>query len=415
MFGKSEIPWVKSLLRARYFILTRRNKINRILNGAPRYSAVHNVNAADESNHRGRALMIYIVKPFLTKDTDARLFTHQNARQCKQIAALLGEFGYIVDAVDIRDKEFLPKRNYDLVISNRAHLSGMEACFGESAVKIYFASTPSHYAHNRSLRDRHERLWRRRGCAVRIRRTYFEVMPYVTSSDAVVGFGNQAILETWREVHQAPIYPFNNYGFKETEFAFAGKDFAEARNHFLFFASASQVQKGLDLLLEIFPKLPHLHLYICSGFQKEPDFCACYHKELYDTPNIHALGWVQVNGPEFHNLVRRCAYVIHPTCSDGQPGSVVQCMYSGLIPLVTRAAGIDTEDFGVTFSDDSLEEIEKVIREVSQLSEEWHREHSIRTRKIAEEKYSEDAFLSRWREILADILDKGEAREDAGR
>jgi glycosyltransferase involved in cell wall biosynthesis len=164
------------------------------------------------------------------------------------------------------------------------------------------------------------------------------------------------------------------------------------------------MQKGLDLLLEIFPKHPELHLYICSEYEKEEDFCACYHKELYETPNIHPIGWVAVNGPEYYELVKKCAFVIHPTCSEGQPGSVVQCMHSGLIPLVTREAGIDTEDFGITFTDDSLEEIERVILEVSEKPESWHRERSIRTRRVSEEKYSEDAFMNRWRDILTEIL-----------
>lgn len=52
-------------------------------------------------------------------------------------------------------------------------------------------------------------------------------------------------------------------------------------------------------------------------------------------------------------------------------------MYSGLIPIVTKEAGIDTEDFGITFSNDSLDEIERVIVEVSELPEDWHSEHSI--------------------------------------
>jgi hypothetical protein len=90
-------------------------------------------------------------------------------------------------------------------------------------------------------------------------------------------------------------------------------------------------------------------------------------------------------------------------------------MYSGLIPLVTREAGIDTEDVGVTFSDDSLEEIERVVREVSQLPEKWHRERSSRTRKAVEEKYSEDAFLNRWRDILAEIVTSSQGRRREGR
>jgi hypothetical protein len=84
-------------------------------------------------------------------------------------------------------------------------------------------------------------------------------------------------------------------------------------------------------------------------------------------------------------------------------------MYSGLVPLVTRWAGIDTDDFGVTFKDDRLEEIERVVREVSRLPEQWHRERSARTRRAAETHYSEECFLARWRQILAAVLSRSAA------
>jgi hypothetical protein len=87
-------------------------------------------------------------------------------------------------------------------------------------------------------------------------------------------------------------------------------------------------------------------------------------------------------------------------------------MYSGLVPLVTREAGIDTEDFGMTFFDDSLDEIERVMVKVSQLPEDWHRTYSIRTRKTAEEKYSEDAFTDRWRTILTELLSRSGVRRN---
>jgi glycosyltransferase involved in cell wall biosynthesis len=400
--------------KAGYFLFAKYNKVNSILKRAARYHAVYNVNRADESKHHKRALLIYLVKPFLLEPTDPRLLTHQNSRQCKQIAALLGEFGYIVDAIDIRDREFIPSRDYDLIVSNQIHLRGMDAYFKRTAIKIYLASVMNHLAHNESLRRRHERLSQRRGCEVRMRRVYSEVMPYAMKSDAIIGFGNDHITGKWREIFHGPVYAFNNYGFKETTYELDGKDFAVARNHFLFFTSGSQVQKGLDLLLDIFPKLPHLHLYICGDFRNEADFCECYRKELHQTPNIHAVGWIRVNGAEYDDLVKRCAYVIHPTCSEGQSGSVVQCMYSGLIPLVTSEAGIDTEDFGLTFSNDSLDEIEKVIRDVSRRPAEWHREHSLKTRKTAEEKYSEDAFLTRWRHLLAEIIHPAETSRRIG-
>lgn len=365
-----------------------------------RYSVILNVNGVDESNYTKRSLLIYIVRPFQLKAEDPELFRHQQLAQCKQIAAVLGESGYIVDVVDIRNWIFRPYRDYDLVISNRVadiHLK-------KDAIRIYLATTLYHNLHNRNLRRRHKLLNERRGYRVKLRRVYAEAMPYVERSDAIVGFGNEFTMSSWRKAFNIPVYPFNNYGFKHTEFILEDKDFSAARKNFLFLTSRSQTQKGLDLLLEIFPKHQALNLYICSAYNSERDFSACYHKELYETPNIHPIGWIRVNSPEYNVLVRKCAFVVLPSCSEGQSGSVVQCMYSGLIPLVTREAGIDTEDFGITFTDDSPEEIERVILEVSQLPETWHKEHSIMTRQVSEQKYSEDAFMNRWRSILSEII-----------
>jgi glycosyltransferase involved in cell wall biosynthesis len=380
------------------------NRLNTAKAIAKDYPVIFNANGADESNYSKRALLIYLVKPFLLRADDPEFLKHQNLTRCRQIASILGELGYIVDVGNRHNLAPLKHRKYSLIITDRADLRGVDAFSGRGAINIFLATSDNYIVHNRALRRRHELLFKRRGRRIQLRRIYREELPFISKSDAIIGVGNEYIMSTWKEVFKGPIYPFNNYGFKETRFLFDSKDFSIARENFLFFASRCQIQKGLDLLLEIFPKHPDLHLYICSQFEKEEDFCACYHKELYQTPNIHPIGWVTVNGPEYNELVRKCAYVIHPTCSEGQAGSVVQCMYSGLIPLVTREEGIDTEDFGITFSDDSLEEIEKVILEVSHLPERWHRERSIRTREVSEEKYSEDAFMDRWRNMLAEIL-----------
>jgi len=155
--------------------------------------------------------------------------------------------------------------------------------------------------------------------------------------------------------------------------------------------------------LEIFPRHPDLTLHICSPFRIETDFCTAYKAELFETGNVRPVGWTQVNGNSFCELVRTCATVILPSCSEGQAGSVVQCMYAGLMPIVTLETGIDTEDFGITIERDSLAEIERVIVEVSQRAASWHRERSIRTRQVSETKYHEDAFINRWREILTAV------------
>jgi glycosyltransferase involved in cell wall biosynthesis len=165
------------------------------------------------------------------------------------------------------------------------------------------------------------------------------------------------------------------------------------------------MQKGLDLLLEVFPKHPDLHLYVCSTFSQEPDFCECYRRELFETPNVHPVGWVEVCSPQFCQLIERCGAVIHPTCSEGQAGSVVQCMHAGLTPIVTREAGIDVENFGVLLADDHLETIERAVLDFARRPADWHRSRSLLTRHVAAEKYSETAFVRRWTEILTEVTD----------
>lgn len=93
----------------------------------------------------------------------------------------------------------------------------------------------------------------------------------------------------------------------------------------------------------------------------------------------------------------------YPSCSDGQAGGVVQAMHAALIPLVTREAGIDTEDFGITCPDDSLDAIERLVRDASERPPDWHRELGARSRQVARNRYTEDVFEARWREIVVEI------------
>ena len=364
------------------------------------YPIICNANKANEKDYNKRALLVYLVKPFQLKDDDPRFLNHQNLMQCRQIASVLGEFGFIVDVADVKDENYKISRYYDLIVSHKINLKSNESNFKKKTIKIYLSTGLNHVVHNRKILKRYKRLLQRRKCNLKIRQIHQEDMPYVYSADAIVGFGNDFTMNTWKETFKKTIYSFNNYGFKTTKTLLDSKEFLTARKNFLFFASGTQICKGLDLLLEIFPRHPNLNLYICSNFENEKDFCKCYHYELYETANIHPIGRIRVNSNKFYDLIQKCAYVILPSCSDASTGSVVQCMYAGLIPVVTKEVGIDTDGFGVTLAKDNIEDIEKTIIYLTALPEQWHRKHSVRTREIAEKKFSEDAFMNRWREIM---------------
>jgi len=399
--------------RARRLVREIRNRFT-----PRRFPALYDVNGVGNGPSIGRALMIYLAKPFLTPPESAWFNGHQNRRHNIIIAHLLGEFGYIVDVVDaadVRRHKFETKRKYDVIVSVRHEADFFGSPSTRGALRIFFATTIDHTVHNRNLRRRHEMLRRRRGSEIWMRRSYSEKMPFVAAADAIIGVGTPAILDTWSATSKAPKYAVNNNYHSGTSFSFEAKDFAAARKNFFFLASGSQVQKGLDLLLEIFPRHPELSLYVCSGFSSEEDFCALYRKELFQTPNIHPIGWIRINSPELCELVEKCACIVYPTCSEGQSGSVVQCMYAGLIPLVTPEAGVDVEGFGITFAEDSLEEIERVILQIASLPETWHRERSRKTHAVAAERHSEAAFVAGWREFFGEVLPRTRTASPEGR
>ena len=378
----------------------------RLLRG---YPVVFDVNHSAGKVRRQRALLVYLTEPFLLKETDPIFYWHQNFRQSRQIAAVLDEYGYVVDVADIADKRFVPDRPYDLVVSHRVDLDpGHE--FFKNAIRVYLATGMNHIVHNRCVRSRYQDVAQRRGCTLKVLEIHTEEMPFVSRAKAICTFGNSLIALTWKEKFAVPVFPFNNYAFTESFTWEIKRDFPKARNCFLFFATSSQVRKGLDLLLEIFPKHPQLQLFVCSKFADEPDFCRCYDRELFHTPNIHPLGIVHLHSPLFKELIETCAYVIAPSCTEGQSGAVVQCMAFGLIPIISRENGIDSEDFGVLMEDIGLAEIEKTVLKMAEMPETWLQEQSRRTREAASMKFSEAAFQERWREMLTKILTRGEVR-----
>lgn len=368
------------------------------------YPVIYNAAAPQKAGSKKKALLIYLVEPFLIKAHHRRFRSHQNLSQCRQIAQAISEFGFTVDVVDVADRKFCDYSSYDLIVSHRVALNEPKSAFKPGAKKIYLNTGMNHITHNNNTYLRYSNLRERRQCNLKVRRLVDEVMPFVMGADAIIGFGNDYTMGTWQKFFNGPIYTFNNYGFAGTEFSTHNKNYGKSRKNFLFFASYSQVGKGLDLLLEIFPRHPELNLYICSNYEAEKDFCDCYKQELFHSENIFPMGWVKINSSTYRELTRKCTFIILPTCSDASAGSVVQCMHTGLIPIVTREAGIDTDDFGITLEDDRISTIEKTILEVSAWPEKKIREHSVKTVSDAKNKFSESAFEKRIRQILSTIL-----------
>lgn len=217
---------------------------------------------------------------------------------------------------------------------------------------------------------------------------------------AIAAIGNNITKKTYLQ-YNLKVYSWNNTTHPDT--IFIDKDFTIAKNNFLWFGGGDIIRKGLDLVIEIFSKNPEISLWI-AGDIKNKKFIDLYYDELFNTPNIYYLGWIEVNSPEFFNVCRKCAFHIFPSCSEGQAGSVIVTTNAGVIPIISRETGMCVEDFGILIQNDSDVEIHNTIELARSLSANELYNLSIRARQITSSKYSREAFTKKWYEILSDFL-----------
>jgi hypothetical protein len=78
-------------------------------------------------------------------------------------------------------------------------------------------------------------------------------------------------------------------------------------------------------------------------------------------------------------------------------------MHAGLIPIVSRETGIDVGEIGYILEDDSLETLREAILRASAMPIDALEQQCSRVVDIAKTKYSEEAFVRRWDEMLVDV------------
>jgi acetyltransferase-like isoleucine patch superfamily enzyme len=187
----------------------------------------------------------------------------------------------------------------------------------------------------------------------------------IENADYATVLGNKFTIDTYsyakKPIYRIPISTNVQYPWLED------KNYESCCRNFLWFGSSGLVHKGLDLVLEAFAKMPEYHLTVCGPVNNEKDFENAFYQELYQTPNIHTTGWVNVSDSKFTEIVKNCIGLIYPSCSEGGGGSVINCMHAGLIPIVSYESSVDVMNFGFILADSSIEEIQNQIKTVSNL------------------------------------------------
>lgn len=328
---------------------------------------------------------------------------HQNHWQVSALSSTIGEYGYNVDVSNWDDDQVTFTTRYDLVIDISPHNQHIYLPHLSAAGRrILYATGSAPVFQRRQEEERLENLFLRRG---------FRLAPHTSLAydyghpDAYDGFmlvGNQQTMSTFGTVNLNKACLIKNTGYIDISVL----DFQEkSPRNFLFFASQPQVLKGLDLLLEVFAAQPQFNLYVCSLFQREEGFCKVYEDELFHRTNIKAIGFVDITSPVFREIVRTCAYVILPSCSEGISGSVLTAMSAGLIPIVSRECGLNAEEV-FQLEDCGIDCLSETVAAFAQKSSSWIREHSFRALDIVKRNYSPRNYIESVRSAFSRLLNR---------
>lgn len=350
---------------------------------------------------KGDVLMCYFTAPFLVPG-GKWLGGHTNYWEACTIAEEFTGRGYDVDVVDFDNAAFLPKKPYSFIIDAHGNLERFAPLLPKTCVKVLLTMTSHWLFNNTEEYKRLHDIFLRRG------EIFFpERLLSPTRAERYadyVTYGTDHKLSTYNLPRGTKTFfiPISTtYTFPAPD-----KEYSSARNGFVWLGGAGVIHKGLDLLVESFAQTPSCTLEIC-GKHKEPLFETTYEKELAQD-NIHGHGMVDLGSDTFKKIREKSAFIISVSCAEGHSGAVIVGMHAGLIPIVNKESGIDTQDFGFTLPDSSPLSIEKMIRECAALPPS---ELAVRAKKAweyANAHHTREIFSSRFREF-ADLLEAGRA------
>lgn len=346
---------------------------------------VYNVTHSQEEK---RALLVYITFPFVNDITDER---HQNIWQAREMARIIGQFGYQVDVADYQDPYIQLKYNYDFVVGLiPRNIDYYSKHLNTGALRAAYLTSMNLEVTTRNEQLRLEALKKRRGASLKAYRgSDITISKKIEEFDAAWFIGSEYNYQSYNSFKMPPVSYIKNNGYN---FAWDNTNVVRNPMKFLFLGSAGQVHKGLDILLEIFSDPScKAELYVCAAYESEQDFCKEYEKELFHTSNIHPEGFVDVFGDRYKELTQECAYLIMPSCAEGMAGSVLTAMSAGVIPIVSKECGYDDEDV-IHLPDCEPETIKRYVAEYATRDSDWIQAQSVKANKIASEKYSREAF-----------------------
>ena len=354
---------------------------------------------AEASNGKA-ALVSYLLSPVLEEIKGNHPVAFSNAGAGVAIPYSLAEMGYDVDVINYDDNSTALKKSYDLVILHGGkNFNHAKRYLKKGKPLVYYSSGSYWKYHNFEESLRFQSFYKRHNKKLVPDRKINDSEEKVNrKADLIISLGNQGTADTYK-------------GFKNVKFLHAAseperrqpkvtKSRKDSKNY-LFMSGPGAIHKGLDRAIDFFSKNSELNLHIMMTLEK--DFAEYYKKELSSLPNIHYYGFVPQRTEKYYSIIDKCAFSLLLSCSEGSPGSVIESMHQGLIPIVTRQSHIDVQKVGYIIDELTETSLAKAIAWSRNLTQLQLQKLSRMNTKLVESEYTVDKFKNDLKKIISQV------------
>jgi glycosyltransferase involved in cell wall biosynthesis len=369
-------------------------------------------NVFNSKKQRG-VLISYLTTPF----TKGLSYAHSNLLECYTAAELFDELGYRVDVVDWTSCRNIDYSRYDIIYGMGPVLEKSFSSHEQSRQLRIFYATGCNPIYSNIVTTLKVREFYRKNKILLLKSSRLlkdTQDAQIFLSDFVIVLGNDFVLRTYTKFDPEctnRYFKLNAFFFDCYDIDLNKKDFDNAKKNFLWFGSAGLLHKGLDVLLDIFAKHQGINLHICGASPTEEGFYRHYSSALAHSNNIFDHGFVRMQSEAFKMIMDKCGFVVFPSLSEGGAAALLNTMANGgLVPIITKASGLDLEEFGWVIEEQNPSLFDQAISEAAGMQNQIVAKKAKDIKSHVRETYTFENYKNNLRHMLQTIMDTNKAK-----
>lgn len=174
----------------------------------------------------------------------------------------------------------------------------------------------------------------------------------------ILTIGSNETISTYPERFRNKMLKLGTIGLINNKFDLESKRQKVSKNHFIWIGSEGTLLRRLDLCIEFFNHNPNLTLHVVGHIDE--DLKSPLKK--MSAENIKFYGYLSLDSDKLLEIVNLSQWVINLSSSEGIPGSLINMMRMGCIPIFSRYSNYsDNSKIGILIKRVTISNLSKSI------------------------------------------------------